>query len=487
MVKTKRQKIKRKRNFLKTQKSKLSSSKPDKPNSIIQNKNLREKSLTKEKSSIKENKIKNFLKNNDVCSDSDYCVVFGFNDFLIKEIFNDFDTFENVIFSKIRKLGEKSSNGFIIEIPYKQGGNQFRVVLKSSVKEKSDNLIYEGIVGKVVNRFANQFPLFIKTYGIGNYIDENLYDKLANYNSQTSITENDLSGLNIRKTGVSYEFNNIGESCDKPIYNCILLEDLIHTKSFYDVLMDSKSDPNFFEKFISYMFQLYCPLDILKDKFTHYDLHYLNCLIYYPSMKCDTYITMKYHYPKGDVIKFKTCGISKIIDYGRSYFYYNATYNSSKLFDDVCDERKCKPSCGYLKGYQWFSSSPSKPSDYYINPYIQNVSHDLRLLNESKETLNEANIENSALNELIFNKLHYSVGLKNTPENNHYGTPEVKKGGYPNRILNVSDAHKLLKRVITSPEFIKQNESQFAGKTEMGTLDIWVNDSQPMKYVSTFR
>jgi len=75
------------------------------------------------------------------------------------------------------------------------------------------------------------------------------------------------------------------------------------------------------------------------------------------------------------------------------------------------------------------------------------------------------------------------VDGKENPKN-HYGTPEIINGGYPNKILNVSDAHKMLKEMMQSEIFKKMNDQEFEGMTEMGTLQVFVESNKSMKYTS---
>ena len=89
------------------------------------------------------------------------------------------------------------------------------------------------------------------------------------------------------------------------------------------------------------LFQVYAPLALLHDKFTHYDLHTGNILLYEPVKGC----YVEYHYYiKGTVISFKSKYIVKIIDYGRCFFNddANATFSgdSKKIYEKVCLEKK---------------------------------------------------------------------------------------------------------------------------------------------------
>jgi hypothetical protein len=69
--------------------------------------------------------------------------------------------------------------------------------------------------------------------------------------------------------------------------------------------------------------------------------------------------------------------------------------------------------------------------------------------------------------------------------NEHYGTPELLKRTH-GKILNVADALQSLLRYIkydASVPFQQQNESQFQGKTNIGTLNIYMDREKSMEFV----
>jgi hypothetical protein len=92
----------------------------------------------------------------------------------------------------------------------------------------------------------------------------------------------------------------------------------------------------------------------------------------------------------------------------------------------------------------------------------------------------------------------YTLGFVNKNKNdleeqrridslNNTGTPEIKIGEYPNRIVNINDAFKMLTDKIKDPLFTRMNEENFEGMTEMGVLDIWVDEKKPMQYQGNSR
>jgi hypothetical protein len=424
-----------------------------------------------------------------ICSDSEYCLSFGLESDEISEYFNHFTDFEtNIETTEIKKIDDgKSANGFIILIPYKKEEHKVYSILKSSLDDKADNLIYEGIVGSYLNTLYNQFPCFVKTYAVGNYKKEPLYRAFKSKSFRPSPILNELlvKGLNLKyidlnQSNLSLEIAN---SCLVPHYNCVLTEFIQNTLSFDKIIQND--GPNLDLDLIGYLFQVFCPLNKIQDQFTHYDLHNENALVYFPAINKDKYVTLNYHVD-GETITFNTLGIVKIIDYGHSFFYMNESVNSEKIREIICESEDCNPdpdfglpNCGANHGYSYMKQY----SRIHIVSNKKNVSHDLRLLSEVKYSVNEYSKSiNPEITNLLY-KLHYSAGLgPKDKKKDHYGTPEKEIGGYPNSILNVSDAYKFLKDLIIKTN--ADNDQQFANMAPMGVLDIWIDEKKPMKYIS---
>jgi hypothetical protein len=112
----------------------------------------------------------------------------------------------------------------------------------------------------------------------------------------------------------------------------------------------------------------------MRKKFTHYDLHTDNVILYEPVP--GKYI--QYHYQtETGVISFRSPYIAKIIDYGRSYI--NDGETSKDIYDKVCKLKKCDPNCGVDKGFSMFKLS-NEEHLYHIVSQKKNESHDLRFL-----------------------------------------------------------------------------------------------------------
>jgi len=406
-----------------------------------------------------------------VCLDSGACLAFGTYANEIKKHFGGFANFEYAT-APIKRIGNPSSNGFINEIQYDHRGYKAYAVLKSSVKPSSDNLMYEYIVGQYVNKLNKRFPCFVETYGY--YI----YNTTLALNSKTvwnflkdsKITENMdtiKKGLILQKT------TDYAKACKQSKFLAILIQ---HLKGILPI-KDRFRSPRFVKyELANVLFQIYMPLSILGNSFTHYDLHHENVNLYEPEK--DSYIQFHYHINEKKLYSFKSKYIAKIIDYGRSYFKdEEAGIDSKRIHTDLCKEDKCKPSCGYNKGFSWMSDSPVPSSSYWISSQKRNKSHDLRLLNEVKIGTKANTTDQYLPSELktLLQKLKYD---------NHYGTPEMAQG-FPNSIQNVFDAAMALGNIISLPEQIQQNETGYLGKNKLGDLHIYCgkDDTRPMQFI----
>jgi hypothetical protein len=474
-----------------------------------------------------------------ICSDSSYCLSFGIEADNIINYFDGYKNFDLVKIDQIKRLGKPSNNGFVTELPYSKDNYESFAVLKSSVNEIADNLIYEGIVGSCfVNKMSKRFPCFVETYGIGHYKDYKLYEALL---KGKPITKEILKTLKIKLPTI----DKISESCKNAKYNCVLIQHLKNIESINDAYQ--KIDVL---DLAQYIYQVYSVLDKLNDVFTHYDLHSDNVVIYYPSQ--DKYVTMIYNYSDGTKISFKTKGIAKMIDYGRSYFYVNKKINSTKIYETICKTPSCntdskppspesslesspspesslessssssaflsfpssssflsfppspstsqspspsslpsslpspqeytslnnsEPDCGIDKGYGWFQ----KDENYYIESKKRNMSHDLRLLNIFESNGNVTYKSSLSGEYLLYD---HNFGTKEIINSKIDNLNRIV-GDYPNKIVNVTDAHLWFQDILLSNEFIESNNKQFKYSSELGKLEIWLDEDRPMIYTQT--
>jgi len=412
----------------------------------------------------------NFLQ--EICSDSGVCIAFGQERKKIFDFFNGFTKFD--FLTNVQTIGSESSNGFIKELDYEREGYKAHAILKSSKDKNADNLLYEYVVGQVINKyFINRFPCFIETYGHYKYIGDR--ERLQ----ATGPGKIDLSQILIP---YDENFTPIDESCRSSIDMCILMQHIKGASSLADKVYtefdrqnNPKKDIAFLKNDLLYsLFQIYYPLTMLKNNFTHYDLHGDNVIMYKPVE--GKYIQYHYHYPDGTKVSFKCQYISKIIDYGRSFFNINPVQHYPGIMDSLsyyrllCANPECNKAseyCGNGSGYEWMS--PPNKKNYFISSSTRNMSHDLRLLKELYMNTDP----------LIFTDLRTRV-LSKIIYKDRYGTPEIVKSER-GRILNVTDVTSAIRMIMTKKEYILANEKYYSKMTKLGDLNIY--SSRPMIYI----
>ena len=401
-----------------------------------------------------------FLKS--ICSDAGVCIAFGTNAANeIKKHFNGFTDFAYVK-APINRIGAPSANGFVNEITYQHRGYQAHAVLKSSIEADADNLMYEYMVGNYINKQNKRFPCFVETYGLYIYQDPSVWTKMKD-----NKINNDMSLLKSLKQIQSPV--NIELACKSSKYLAVLIQHLKGIKSVWDKFRD----PVFVSQELLYvLIQVYIPLSLIKDNFTHYDLHSMNVCLYTPVI--GKYIEYHYHLGKKEVV-FKSQYIAKIIDYGRSYFKDDATKNSKQIYDAVCNEPKCNENpnkCGYDNGFSWLYNPQNeieRKANFYICSQKRSMSHDLRFLNDVL-TYTQPGVR------------PYMMPIKYKID---YGTPELIGSGLSKNIINnVQDAANHFIREVTKPDAIMANEAFYRsqGFTSLGELHIY-DDGRPMRYV----
>jgi len=458
-----------------------------------------------------------------VCSDSGECVMFGKEIQNIKRVFNDFklDHAESL---KIHRIGAVSRNGFVVEVPFTRGNYKAYGVLKSSIDPQSDNLFYEAFVGIFINKKHKFYPCFVETYASYFYEDKNVHSKLE---EGKFVKKDEFTKGVVEVAPLSYKSllkpALISKSCEQSQFFSLLIQHIKGASSIGAHVNSLKHDKDFMTvHLVSYLFQVYCPLAAMANDFTHYDLHGGNVLIYTPSicvlrehvnyMFAMKYIRMIYHYSDGSTVEFNTFGIAKIIDYGRSYMNDNTEYVKSRdFYNYLCKEDKCNYykkvdakgddsqdddkkfivyKCGEYYGYSILHNESVPGYFHYISSQKRNKSHDLRLIDIIWKTENKYKGENAnPLRAIMANTVYEDkFSLKEHGYDNGYGTPEVPKVTYEkpfDEIKNVEDMHLALKYLITNKEsyFALENERIFQGKTKIGEMHIWVDESKPMEYV----
>lgn len=288
-----------------------------------------------------------------ICNDAHMCTTFGIEVPKIEQFFQ-FPTFKYVV--GMRNLSN-GTNGFINELIYERANYRANAILKTTLDARADNLYYEAYIGlKYINRLAQQFPCFLKTYGLFAYIAplQNSFAHIRNIAREDPMTyagivealsDGDiLAPVDIMTADGGF---NAAAACTNHTQYAYLLEYIAKSIDFYN-FVDWQMDQNdtreqFFRVELAHiLFQVYAVLGTLTGKrvFSHNDLHANNIVIYtIPNNACAT-LTYK-NTIGGATVSFKTRYIAKIIDYGRVYCPEMRAMN-----DAVCAAPKCAPDCG---------------------------------------------------------------------------------------------------------------------------------------------
>jgi hypothetical protein len=396
-----------------------------------------------------------------ICSDAGVCIAFGKETETIRKHFDGFVDFKH-IHGPVKRIGVPSSNGFVNEIIYERNGYVANSILKSAASESADNLLFEYFVGQYINKQCRIFPCFVETYGWFVYKNHDDWRTMKN----TRIVENAVVKESLQLPPADFDaLQSMEIACTHSKYLAILIQHIKDAKSLHTM-----SQQTLFVKqdLVNILYQIYMPLATLANTFNHYDLHLDNVLVYEPVK--GKYIQYRYVLADGQVVKFKSPYIAKLIDYGRSFFVDDAesgvTGSSKSVYETICKIKKCKPSCGQDYGFGNMAPEDFPGSFYYISSSTRNMSHDLRLLNDLNQNRNIRTIHRALSN--MLKNVAYGVGLK---EDKNYGTKEQEKTGMPNKIVNVVDAHEALKTMVLANGF--QNDADYEHMESLGTLHIY--------------
>lgn len=421
---------------------------------------------------VAENKIRQFLNRSSrvlsvVCSKSGECMAFGRKIAEITSLFKGFAGFEYVV-DPIQSIGTPSANGFIKEIVYEKNNYKSHAILKSSQKSGSDNLVYEYIVGvKYINRIMTQYPCFVQTYGLYYYDSP---DNWKSIRDSRQLQSSMLKHLKPQK-GIDYTM-----ACKQSKYAAILIQHLEVKISLNAAIKVAYHSKTIVQNDLLYiLFIVYHALSSLSKKFTHYDLHADNVLLYEPQK--GKHIKYVYHMRDGKQIEFYTRFIPKIIDYGRSFFD-NGKTNSAKIRNKICNTPGCIE-CGDNNGFGWLD--PNSP--YFICSSKKNESHDLRLLDFIREDFQTLDLHtHSAMAvDSVLKKVKYGKFLK--PDERSFGTKEntmIDTSGAS--VSNVTDAYLQFKKHVERYINREENAKHYSNQANLlGVLNVF-EDGRPMKY-----
>lgn len=434
---------------------------------------------------------------NTVCSDSSVCMAFGKEDKKIKQFFDGFVKFDCV--KSMRRIGAVSANGFVKELTYDKEGYKSYAVLKSSSGPKGDNLYYEYIVGKFINKLMSIVPSFVETYGVYKYMNIKAYTKMQELDASKELLDELvlLDTPNQYQTKTTSFINNkeimkLRTACKKSQYIATLIEHIKDANTLREKCLLKQFVKN---DLLYVLFTVYYTLNRYANIFTHYDLHLNNILLYEPVK--DGYIQYHYHLPGGTVLSFASSYIAKIIDYGRSFFsdnsldYIRIDSHPGNIYDKICNLEECskKPKksditkrCGEEQGFQWLQ--PGKN----ISSVQRNVSADLRLLYMLHSSYKDFGdkyehvCENVKEQNPEIYELSKKVVYKTT-----YSTPENPKNIYPSidndyEVNNITDAYYYLLDLALNPSNIANNSLEYSSLKKLGDMHIY--GYQPMTYES---
>ena len=427
----------------------------------LQTKKNASKKIIKFMKNTEEKRKTNYL--NIICTDSGECLAVGVEIYRIYQFFNRFTNFKYAITT--RSMGTPSANGFIKEIEYSRNGYNSYAILKSSQKPDSDNLMYEYEVGKYfINKQNISFSCFLETYGL--FIYDNL-DAWKSFKDTDVVDKKLLHSLLI--IPADYKLG-----CKKSQYLAILIQHINKTTSFAKFINNAMAEKkiyamNFDVFYILY--QIYFVLDVLKNEFTHYDLHTENVLLYEPAK--NGYITYHYHLNSGKIVEFHSKYIAKIIDYGRSYYHADDETNSKNTYARICAIPECDPECGKDSGFGILAPEEFPGSFYYISSQVRNKSHDLRLAYMIREEIKD-------IDPSIMMTDNWNI-LQNIVYATYYGTPELENGVSP-AIHNVTDMRMALESFISIGKNKRRNDTYNSALTKIGDMHIY-EDRRPMEYV----
>ena len=413
------------------------------------------------------------LKN--VCGDSHYCITFGINVDKINQYFGHYLDFNYV--TGISKLNE-GANGYLLKLYYNRDNYAVSAAIKSTMDHLSNNLAYEYLVGIFINKYNKIFPSFLETYQLLQYksiIASKRIKQRYNYSISDPAPFKDnvfaIQDMNV---------NNIGTTCNRFMKLAVLIQYLDNAT----ILVDSLNDLHFVKyELINVLYQVYAPLSIMADVFTHYDLHGSNILLLKPYD--DLYIEYIYHYPNGKTVKFNSQYIAKIIDYGYSYFNDTSPSgtNSADILKVLCNEPECGPTkkrpnimkCGVRYGFDILAGFNKHR---FQDGGKRNRSSDLRLLLIMKHHFDTQFQVFSTIPYLkdfvlLLKDLWFHPMYPSTPE-------DLKDDG---KIRNVMQAKNRIEQIMNSFDVRNVNQEFKNNMAKAGTLHIYTDGSAPMKYV----
>jgi hypothetical protein len=313
---------------------------------------------------------------------------------ILFKITNHIENFD-ILKSNIIKINNSSYNSFIYKIEYKK--NKYYILKSNIGTNDEDNLYYEYLVGLFINKQINKFPCFIRTFDLFLYKNEKFWNIFRN-----SV---ELNSNMLKKGLIRIKDKNINNiNCNK--YYGLLLEYVNNSISLKSKLEDIDFINN---ELMNVLFQIYFPLKILNNVFSHNDLNYNNILL--EKISDNKYIELHYIFNDNTEIKFKTQYIAKIIDYGNTYYNENDNNNTLKIYEKICLVKDCDNDCHKYKNNM-----------YYKKYIIENYLMDDIIIYFNENNINNENIHfirtiNDKDLNIIYDKILNYLKNNNIPNN----------------------------------------------------------------------
>lgn len=446
-------------------------------------------------------------------------------------ILSSLNTFSNLdeYRQEIQNIGQPSANGFIRKLKYQAG---YDAVLKSSMEDDTDSLVYEYLVGQCINYFSTYYPCFSYTYAACNYKNQALWEQMKDKPKDQKVMGPLSNYIEIMNTRDVNAFIETG--CANNKISCILTQyvpmngDLTDYISSYSHRLDPNLDQkiekykldqlkkacrdahlqfnpkarkadlkqllsnnnrfvfpashrNELNKITLFFHMTYSLLNSFKDMLTHYDLHTGNVsVVPVPEGKA---ITIVYFAKGKEVLRYKSAIIPVVIDYGRCFVNCAAT-NSFEVLKSVCAMDSshggpCADSCGNERGYGFSSPynsanntfAESDVDNYFINYTKKNNSSDLRFIKYFSNQVDFSQVADHPLIQLMSR----IVGA----QTEYSVFPEMASVRGSQEINNITDALNQLTQTIKTPGFT----SGFEGYVDYGRLDIHTDLSAPFRFV----
>jgi len=289
----------------------------------------------------------------------------------------------------------KGNNGIVNNFNFKNSSDDknFDLIVKTSIAVGADNLYYEYVAGKCVNKFKKYFPNFCFTfnYGFINDPEGSLIGALKNEGGISDLSELKAKLRINPLTEPLVTPDNFKFSCENNSNVCLMIENIPNSIKIKDLIKDPEFLANLDYNLFCCLFQLYVALFSLSELFTHYDLNLFNVMY----TKLDKPIKIIYDVKQfGKSITLYTKFIPVIIDYARSHVKCpDLLIESNNIAEVVCNVKECNskelPLCdtvnaGMFFGIRNFRNYLGLYQDvdnfenfHHINPRKLNRSHDL--------------------------------------------------------------------------------------------------------------